>query len=329
MPLILERPHVLDVYAEAAARKWVIPTFNSENLTCTEAILTAARQHGESIGSASIPVCIGITNRYPERPQSTFYTHTRRWDIGLQLFLHDLGVLMQRGSPFSDLQILIHLDHVQWDADAELLEWDMRQFSSIMYDASTLPLAQNMARTGSFFEKHRREIVVEGACDEIGAGNQLTSPDMAERYHGETGVDLIVANLGTEHRASAASLAYRGDLAREIAARIGARLCLHGTSSVTQEAVRNLFHDGIRKVNIWTALERDSALPLFASMLHNAARTVGPTESAQLQAAGLLGPAADVTSPRSIEHFTTTGRQQVVFDAMVQIVRRFLNIWLV
>ena len=66
----------------------------------------------------------------------------------------------------------------------------------------------------------------------LSAGVSLTDPDAAERYYRATGVDLIVANLGTEHRADAATLRYHGELARKITRRIGPRLCLHGTSSV-------------------------------------------------------------------------------------------------
>ncbi|HPM19350.1 MAG TPA: hypothetical protein PK288_10255, partial [Bacteroidales bacterium] len=64
MPLILDRNHVLDVYAEAAGRKWVIPAFNAENLTTTEAILSAAMEYGAGTGQPDIPVTIGITNLY-------------------------------------------------------------------------------------------------------------------------------------------------------------------------------------------------------------------------------------------------------------------------
>ena len=39
MPLVLERNQVLDQYAQAGQKKWVIPTFCTENLTTTEAIL--------------------------------------------------------------------------------------------------------------------------------------------------------------------------------------------------------------------------------------------------------------------------------------------------
>jgi fructose/tagatose bisphosphate aldolase len=41
MQLILKRNEVLDIYNEAGQKKWIIPTFNTENLTTSEAILSA------------------------------------------------------------------------------------------------------------------------------------------------------------------------------------------------------------------------------------------------------------------------------------------------
>ena len=125
MPLILDRKKVLDVYSEAGQKKWVIPTFNSENLTTTEAILSAAFEYSRKINQPDLPVTIGITNQYSHRSQSVYYTHTRQWDIGLRLFLADLEVLTGKGSPFEKLNVMIHLDHTQWDSDRPLLEWDM------------------------------------------------------------------------------------------------------------------------------------------------------------------------------------------------------------
>ena len=56
MPLIWERNHVLDVYAEAADRKWVLPTFNVENLTTSEAILETVNEYGQSIGVKDLSI---------------------------------------------------------------------------------------------------------------------------------------------------------------------------------------------------------------------------------------------------------------------------------
>lgn len=334
MPLILEKNAVLDVFARAAERKWVVPTFCSENLTTTEAILAGALEYGERIGEADIPITVAITNQYDHRSQSVNYTHTRRWDLGLKLFLAELRTLTDKGSPFEKLSVFVHLDHTQWDTDAELLKWDMRQFSTIMYDASKLPFEENIKRTAEFVEANGDKIVVEGACDEIvdatGAERSaLTRPDEAERYLQETGVEHIVANLGTEHRASAADLKYHGEVAREISARTGPRLVLHGTSSVGAEQVRDLFSDGIAKVNIWTALERDSSPVLFEDMVRNAAKVVGAGKVKGMIEEGLLGKAVDKEGRPALSHYTTCYRQAIVFEKMKEIVLGYLNLWYV
>lgn len=332
MPLVLDRQHVLDVYANAAENGWVVPTFCSENLTTTEAILAAAKQYADEIGRADIPVTIAITNQYSHRSQSVNYTHTRRWDIGLRLFLAELEILAGGNSPYSKLNVMVHLDHTQYDSDQLLLKWDMNRFSMIMYDASALPFEQNIEKTARFVEQHGDEIVIEGACDEIvdATGDEksdLTTPQAAEEYLRKTGVDYIVANLGTEHRASAADLKYHGDLARKISRITGPKLVLHGTSSVGAEQIKNLFSDGIAKVNIWTCLERDSSPALFSDMLENAAKIVGPEKCAKLRDAGLLGEKADLQSRPALSHYTTTYRQGIIFEEMKKIAMGYFRLW--
>jgi fructose/tagatose bisphosphate aldolase len=332
MPLILDRKKVLEVYRKAGLEQWVIPTFNSENLTTTEAILAAALEYGRKINRPDIPVTIGITNQYSHRSQSVYYTHTRQWDIGLKLFLADIGVLTGKDSPFKDLNVMIHLDHTQWDADKPLLQWDMNQFSMIMYDASSLPFEDNIKRTAEFVKENGDKIVIEGACDEIvdATGEQrssLTTPDQAKKYLDQTGADYIVANLGTEHRASAADLKYHGDVAREISKITGTRLVLHGTSSVGNDQIRHLFQDGIAKVNIWTTLERDSSPVLLEDMVSNASRVIGMEKTGELIHSGLLGPNVSNNSKASLSHYTTLYRQDIIFNEMKKIVLAYLHLW--
>jgi fructose/tagatose bisphosphate aldolase len=334
MPLVLDRKQVLDIYAGAAERKWVIPTFNSENLTTTEAILSSALDFSRMTGRPDLPVTIGITNQYSHRSQSVYYTHTRLWDIGLKLFLADLRILTEKGSPFENLNVMVHLDHTQWDSDRPLLEWDMNLFSMIMYDASALPFDDNIRLTADFIAKHGDKIVVEGACDEIvdatgDTRSELTTPSQAVKYLEGTGADFIVANLGTEHRASAADLKYHGDLAREISKLTGTKLVLHGTSSVGNDQVKNLFNDGIAKVNIWTILERNTAPVLFEDMVKNAAKITGKEKALAMLRAGLLGSGSDVVSKASLSHYTTTYRQMIVFEEMKKIVLDYLELWYV
>lgn len=333
MPLILDRAEVLDLYEYAREKEWVLPTFNSENLTTTEAILSAVSEYGESIGVNNLPIIIGITNTYKDRPQAVYYTHTKRWDIGLKLFLNDLKVLTDKGAPFEHLRVMIHLDHIIWDEDRDLLEWDMSQFSSIMYDASTLPFEENIKKTAAFVDREGQNIVIEGACDEIkksgGMNDQvgLTTPEMAEKYQRETGVDIIVPNLGTEHRSEKSALKYHSELAQQISEKTGKILCLHGSSSVSKEHLTTLFEDGICKVNLWTALERDSTGILFEEMIKSSARLIGPDHTKTLIADKVLGKNVDHRGSQSIDCFTTLYRQEIIFKKMKEIISQYLRLW--
>lgn len=335
MPLITDKKQVQDIYAAAAKKKRVIPCFCSENLTTTEAVLAALRDFGNLYGEKDLPVTLAITNLYSHRSQSINYTHTGNWEVGLRLFMRDLQTLCEDYSPFKDLQVMVHLDHIQHDADVELLSWDMEQFSSIMYDASSLPLAENIRKTAEFVERNGDKILIEGACDEIvdATGSEsceLTSPDKSETYISGTGADMIVANLGTEHRASAAELKYHGDMAKQISARIGgARLVLHGCSSVSSNQIGNLFDDGICKVNIWTTLERDSSPALFTAMANNAAKIAGANTVEKLMKSGIMGPGADTSSKPSLDFYTTVYRQDIVFKEIKKIVNSYLELWYV
>ncbi len=333
MPLILERNHVLDVYSEAATRKWVIPAFGTENLTTTEAILSATLEHSEKIDTPNIPITLAITNQYSHRQQSVYYTHTKRWDIGLKLFLANIEVLTSKGSPFEKLNVMVLLDHAQWDADEPLLNWDLGLFSMIMYDASALPFDENIHKTAEFVAKNGHKIVIEGACDEImdATGEEkslLTSPEAAVRYLRETGVDFIVANLGTEHRASQSDLKYYDYLARQISKLTGPKLVLHGTSSVENNQINNLYKDGIAKVNIWTSLERDSSPILLKEMLKNSSKIIGSEKTQELVKQGLLGTNLIIESyPPMLSHYTTAYRQNIVFNKMKEIVSDYLSLW--
>ena len=246
----------------------------------------------------------------------------------------DIGVLTSKGSPFEKLNVMIHLDHTQWDADKPLLEWDMNRFSMIMYDASALPFDENIRLTAEFIGKCGRIIVVEGACDEIvdATGDErsdLTTPEQAVKYLNQTGADFIVANLGTEHRASAADLKYHGDLARDISKLTGPKLVLHGTSSVGNDQVRDLFSDGIAKVNIWTILERNTAPVLFEDMVRNAAMITGSEMTEQMIGNGLLGEKVVRNSKASLSHYTTVYRQDIIFAGMKNIVTDYFDLWYV
>lgn len=332
MPLITGRADVLDQYRIAADRGWTLPCFGTENLTTSEACLAAAQELAEARGWARIPLILALTITYGHRPQAVLYTHSRRWDTGLRLALADIQVLTRPDGPYARVDCMLHLDHAQHDSDRALLEeWDLSEFSSVMYDASVLPFAENCAATAAFVARRGRDMVIEGACDEIiDAGGSEDSPLSAvaqAKEFARTGVDLMVANLGTEHRASASTLRYHGDLARCISSVVGRKLVLHGASSVDLDQVRGLFADGVVKCNIWTALERDSSPALLEALTRNAGKAAGTPTAKRLYEQGLLGPACDREARAALSHCTTAARQEIIFDGMKTIAGGYLSQW--
>lgn len=334
MPIISERKKVLNVYQEAAKKGWVIPCLCTENLTTTEAIISAASEFAKDNHLSRVPVTLAITVQYEHRSQSRNYTHSRNWETGLKLFQADAEVLMRKGGDYENVDLLLHLDHVQHDLDAELCESDLSGFSTIMYDASNLPLEENIAKTRVFVEKKGQEIMIEGACDEIvdaggEAHNDITTADKCADYMKRTGVDMVVANLGTEHRASGKDLQYHGEAARAIKELIGPKIVLHGTSSVSNEQVRKLFDDGVCKVNIWTALERDASPELLEFLVRNASKAAGPEMVEKLRQEGYLTEKCATGEKEALTTFTTVARQDVIFQVMKKMVREYLDMWYV
>lgn len=329
MSIITGKEKVAAIYKEAAKRGWVIPCFCTENLTTTEAILSASSEFAEENHLLSVPITLAVTVQYVHRPQAVNYTHTRKWDTGLKLFYADAVVL---ADSFKNVDILLHLDHIQHDLDEELLESDLRGYSSIMYDASNLPLNENIVKTRAFVEKKGKDIFIEGACDEIidadgDEVNIITSPEKCEHYLNQSGVDMVVANLGTEHRASSKDLRYHGDAAKSICQKIGHKIVLHGTSSVSSDQIGELFNDGVCKVNIWTALERDVAPELVKFIVENANRIAGSETVEDLISKGYLTEKCSTGEKASIAVYTTLARQEIVFKAMKKIVREYLDMW--
>lgn len=331
MPLITGREAVLAQYQAAAKRGWTLPCLGTENLTTTEACLAAAQDMAQARGTR-IPVILALTITYASRPQAVHYTHSRRWDTGLRLALADLQVLTRPDGPYPLVDCMLHLDHAQHDSDRELLtQWDLSQFSSVMYDASTLPFAENCAATAAFVKARGHQVVIEGACDEIveagGVEDSPLSTVAQAQAFAATGVDLMVANLGTEHRASAATLRYRPELARAISAQVAAKLVLHGASSVALEQVRGLFADGVVKCNVWTTLERDSSPALVETLIRHASQASDPQTAKYLQSAGFLGPKAMVDERASLSYCTTAARQQIIYERMKAIANEYMQLW--
>ena len=259
MPLINDYNAVKDIYQDAAERGVALPVFCAEDRETLEAILASALKMGEEIGVEDLPIIPAWTCRYPARGQMNLISTAHNAVIGTKMMFSDLNILMEEGSPHRKLRVMPHLDHAFPWLDGDILEYFADQFASVMCDASEKPFDENIKMTADYVEKVKGKVVVEGAVDEIfEAGgtekNEPISVEQAKKFLSETGVDIIVPNVGTEHRATASQVNYLSDKARQLSGAVGKILCLHGTSSVKPEDLALLPGDGFIKINIYTTI---------------------------------------------------------------------------
>ena len=137
-------------------------------------------------------------------------------------------------------------------------------FTSIMVDRSSLPYEENVAQTKEVVKMcHEIGISVEAELGHVGQGqnydvdgvSNLTVPEEAAKFIGETGVDCLAVAIGTAHGL------YKGvphidfdRLAKIVEACPNTPLVLHGGSGTGDENLQRAVHSGIQKVNLATEL---------------------------------------------------------------------------
>jgi hypothetical protein len=185
-------------------------------------------------------------------------------------------------------------------------------------------MEDNIRMMQEFKKKHHSSFIIEGAVDEIynynsnkertGVIDNITAPDIAEKYFNKTGVDLLVANLGTEHRRTEGTVKYHGKEAREICKRVGRRLVLHGTSSLNDKDLSNLSGDGIVKVNLWGNLESLPGKVLIEKLIKELIHQLSKDKVEELVKSALLDESMLLkTYKPSIQYLTEKFRRDEVY----------------
>ncbi len=306
MPIVTDPQETRSLLDVLQRQRVAVPCFCTENAWTTEAVLAAALEVGRRLGIAQPPVALGFTAAYPDRSNLRNYWTCGDQRLGLRGLLGDLNALMSPGSPYASCRVLPQLDHGQPDEDGWIFQEHLDELAIVMFDGSALPLEDNVRLTADFVSRFSDRIVVEGAVDELkaaadpGESFPLTTPEQAQRFLEETGCDLIVPNVGTEHRAAQAGKAeYKRDRACEIAAAVGPKLVLHGTSCMGGADLSSLPHDGFVKVNVWTIVEKTGGQQIVEHALDNVGKMLERAEVEKLVADGTLG--RDLISPDYVE----------------------------
>lgn len=153
----------------------------------------------------------------------------------------------------------LHLDHV---TDEDLLRRAADcGFGSVMYDASALPHARNVAATRAAADwAHDRGLWLEAELGEIGgkdgvhAPGARTDPTEAAAFVAATGIDALAVAVGSSHAMTTRTARLDHDLIGRLRGAVTVPLVLHGSTGVPDDELRRAVAGGMVKINIGTAL---------------------------------------------------------------------------
>jgi fructose-bisphosphate aldolase, class II len=158
----------------------------------------------------------------------------------------------------TSVPIVCHLDHALTIGECRAaIE---AGFSSVMIDGSKLELAANIEITNRVIEIARKAgVSVEGEIGYVGynqgANSAPTSPEEAERFDTETGVDAMAISIGNLHLNTEKSAVIDFAALHKIEAITRAPLVLHGGSGIPVAVRQKLARETrVKKFNIGTEL---------------------------------------------------------------------------
>lgn len=243
----------------------------------TEAILLAGKRFAEQYNLTDVPLAVAMTYTYPYMPQAARMTYSGDPRAGFLSNMAHLRALCDGpDSPYANVTVLPHLDHADPKRDWWALTEGLPHLATVMFDAQKYDMADNIAWTRDYVQQYGEQIVVEGITEELSVAGRTEARqndayiDLVDDYIRQTGVDLVVVDLGTEQQSdTVGQVRYLKERAQQLTDRLGtAKLVLHGTSSLSNDQMENLAADGVIRVNMWTRIVREAgqhaARELFA-----------------------------------------------------------------
>lgn len=226
----------IDIVSAAAARGAGAGAFNVIHLETAEGLVAAAERAG-------VPVILQLSHNC----------------VRYHGALEPLAEAMLAAAAGSTAEVAVHLDHCE-DVDLATRAIDLG-FSSVMFDGSMLPLADNVAATREVVDyAHARGAGVEAELGEIGgklgahAPGVRTDPDEAREFAADTGVDALAVAVGSEHAMAERTASLDLELISRIRDAVPVPLVLHGSSGVPDAEIVRGIRAGMTKINVSTHL---------------------------------------------------------------------------
>jgi fructose-bisphosphate aldolase, class II len=258
-----------EVLAPAAASGAGLGAFNVFSIEHAEALSTAAE-------TAGTPVVLQIS-------QNAVRYHGALAPIGLATL-----ALARQGT----VPMVVHLDHV---TDESLVdEAVLLGFGSVMFDASTMPYADNVTATAAIARRcHDNGLDIEAELGEVGGKDGVhgsdvrTRPDEAAAFVEATGVDALAVAVGSSHAMTERRVALDLELINALHAAVPVPLVLHGSSGVPDGELARAVQAGMTKINIATHLNHVFTDSVRATLAGN---------PSMVDSRKYLGPARDAVA---------------------------------
>ncbi|WP_064456551.1 class II fructose-bisphosphate aldolase [Streptomyces hygroscopicus] len=230
--------HPADLLPAARAARTGVGAFNVITIEHAQAVVRSAEE-------ARLPVFVQLSE------------NAVRYHDGIE----PLAAACRELARAASVPIVLHLDHA---TSSELCRRAVDAgFSSVMFDASTLPYQRNVTATAEVVAwAHQAGVWVEAELGAIGgkdgahAPGARTVPHEAADFVAATGVDSLAVAIGTSHAMRERSARIDLDLLDALYAEVPVPLVLHGSSGLSDERIAQAVAHGITKVNVGTQLNQ-------------------------------------------------------------------------
>ncbi|SNT10927.1 fructose-bisphosphate aldolase, class II [Asanoa hainanensis] len=162
-----------------------------------------------------------------------------------------------------EVPVCLHLDHCP--ERAVITECLDKGWNSVLFDASTMPVEENLRQTIEVVAEARAhgahvegEIeAIKGVEDDVGSDEESRRQSLEVSVHfvETSGVDVFAPSIGNAHGVYSAEPHLDGQRVTDIVAATGVPIALHGGTGMTDEQFTDLIARGCAKVNVSTALK--------------------------------------------------------------------------
>ncbi|TCS41054.1 class II fructose-bisphosphate aldolase [Reinekea marinisedimentorum] len=239
MPYVSGKTMIEDAWKNGYA----IGAFTAHNLETIKAVLLAAEEE-------QAPIMIQIGQKAIN-------------EMGMQPLREAVDSLIAHHQ--ISVPICIHLDHSR--KFEQCMEAATRNFQSLMFDGSALPIEDNIRITRAVVEvANALGLGAEGEIGKIGGTEDditvdekdamITTVAEALDFSEATGVDYLAVSIGTAHGVYKTTPELKFDRLSEIREAVKKPIVLHGGSGVPDDQIVEAIKRGVAKINVDTELRK-------------------------------------------------------------------------